>query len=97
MGLPQPGGEQVDVGGGVLADALEHIDQVVVRIDAVQAAGDDEALDDADMLGAEFCPGEHPCLPPHWNCPQRPLEVIGVDGDIRIGEEDFQCPAPVPS
>ncbi len=60
MGLPQPGGEQVDVGSGVLADALEHIDQVVVGIDAVQTAGNDEALNDADMFGAELRPGEHP-------------------------------------
>jgi hypothetical protein len=47
----------MDVGGGVLADALKHIDQVVIGIDAVQTTGDDQALDDADMLGAELGPG----------------------------------------
>ena len=33
---------------------------VAVGIDAVQAAGDDQALQDADVLGAEFGPTEHP-------------------------------------
>ncbi len=90
MGLPQPGGEQVNLCSGVLADALKHIDQVVVGIDAVQAAGDDQALDDADMFRTEFRPGKHPRLPTHRNRPERTLQVVGVDGDIRIGEEDFE-------
>jgi hypothetical protein len=31
-----------------------------VRVDLVQSAGDDQALHDADLLGAEFGPAEHP-------------------------------------
>jgi hypothetical protein len=42
----------------MLADALQHIDQVGIRIDAVQAAGDQEALDDAYLLGTQFGPAE---------------------------------------
>jgi hypothetical protein len=43
---------------GVLCDALEHIDEIGIRIDAVQSAGDDQTLDDADVSGAEFGPAE---------------------------------------
>ena len=39
----------------MLADLLQHIDQVGVRIDAMQPAGDDQALDDA-VLAAELGP-----------------------------------------
>ncbi len=52
--LPQARCEFRNPGGGVLCHALEHIDEVGVGIDAVQAAGDDQALDDADVAGAEF-------------------------------------------
>jgi hypothetical protein len=37
-----------------------YVDQVGVRIDAVEPAGDDEALDDADVFGLELSPAEHP-------------------------------------
>ena len=32
------------------SDALQHIDQVGVRADALQAAGDHEALEDTQLL-----------------------------------------------
>ncbi|GAB1425839.1 hypothetical protein MASR2M16_30730 [Thauera terpenica] len=60
MLLPQPRRELRDVGGRVLADALEHVDEIVVRIDFVESTGRNQALDDADMLGAELGPAEHP-------------------------------------
>ena len=44
----------------MLADPLQHIDEIGVRIDAVESAGDDQALDDADVLGAELGPAEEP-------------------------------------
>ena len=64
----------------MLSDTLQHIDEILIRIDAVQATGDDQALNDTDMLGAEFRPAEIPILSAHGNGPQRPLQVIGVDG-----------------
>jgi hypothetical protein len=39
-------------------NSLQHIDEIGVRVDTVQAAGDDQTLDDADVLGAEFGPAE---------------------------------------
>ena len=41
--LPQPWGELSDIGRRVLSHALKHIDQVVIGIDAMQPAGDDQA------------------------------------------------------
>jgi hypothetical protein len=44
----------------MLADALQDVDQVGVGIDAVEPAGDDQALDDADLFGAQLGPAEEP-------------------------------------
>ena len=52
MLLPQTRRELRNFGGGVLCHALKHIDEVGVGIDAVEATGDDQALDDADVAGA---------------------------------------------
>jgi hypothetical protein len=46
--------------GRVSADALQHVHQVGLRIQAVQFAGGDQTLDDPQMFGAEFGPAEQP-------------------------------------
>jgi hypothetical protein len=51
---PQPGGELCDVGGRVLANTLEDVDEIVVRIDLVQPRGRDQALNNANMLGPQL-------------------------------------------
>ena len=48
--------------GGMEADPLQHVDQIGVGIDALQAAGGQQALDDADVLGADLGPAEQPVL-----------------------------------
>ena len=45
-----------------LSDALQDIDQVVVRVDVVWPVGEDEALQDDDVPGIEFGPAEPPVL-----------------------------------
>jgi hypothetical protein len=40
----------------MLVDALEHVDQVGVGVDVVQLAGDDQALEGGDGLGADLGP-----------------------------------------
>ena len=40
----------------MLADALQDVDQIRVRVHAVQSAGREQALDYADALGAELRP-----------------------------------------
>jgi|AOMP01.1.fsa_nt_gi hypothetical protein len=43
-------------GAGVLADPLQDIDQVIVRVDIVESAGGEQTLHDADLFGAQFRP-----------------------------------------
>lgn len=38
----------------MLSDALQHIDLVVLRPDVMQPAGDDQALGDSDLPGAQL-------------------------------------------
>ena len=49
MLLPQLGREFGDSAGGLIGDALQNVDEIAVRIDALQPTGDDQALDDADL------------------------------------------------
>ena len=62
--FPQSWSELDDTGGWMLADPLQNIDQVSVRIDAVQTAGHDQTLSDTDVLRAELCPTEFHDLRP---------------------------------
>ena len=63
MLLPQPRGEFGTPRRGVLADPLQHVDEVCVHLDLVQPTGGDQALHDADLLGAEFGPAKVPIFP----------------------------------
>jgi len=56
--FPPPGGEVFHLGSGMEGDALEHVDQVGIGIDAVEPASGDQTLDDADLLGAGLSPGK---------------------------------------
>ena len=88
--FPQAWSEFGDAAGGMLADPLQHIDEVGVRIDAVEPARDDQALDDADVLRAEFCPAEEPGFSAHRYDAQRSLQVVRVNRNIGICEEEFE-------
>ncbi len=43
----------MDVEGRVGIDPLQHIDEVDIRINALQATGSNQALDDADIAGPD--------------------------------------------
>ena len=90
-GFPEPGGELGDARGGMLADALQDVDQVGVGIDAMESAGDDQALDDADLFGAELGPAEEPGPSAHGDDAQCALEMVGIDRDIGIGDEHLEA------
>ena len=75
----------------MLADALQYIDQVGVRIDAVQPAGDDQALDDTDLFGAQLSPAEEPGFSAHGTTLSARSKMIGIDRNIRIGEEHLEA------
>jgi len=55
-----PRGDHVDLTGEWAVDALGDIDQVVVGVDVVQAAGDDQALGGGHRLGADLTPAPGP-------------------------------------
>jgi 5-methylcytosine-specific restriction endonuclease McrA len=76
--------ELIDQRCGMLTYALQDIDQVVVWIDVVQAAGHEQALDDADMLGAHFGPTEHSIFATERYDPQRTFQMVRVDPDIGV-------------
>jgi hypothetical protein len=58
--FPQARGQLGNLRRGVLRDAQEHIDKIGIGINAVQSAGDDQALDYSDISGAEFGPAKEP-------------------------------------
>ena len=89
--LPEPRGEFGNASRGVVADALDHINEVGIRINAVQPAGNDQAFDDPDLFGAKLGPAEQPCLSAHRDATQCALKVMGVDRHIRIGQEYFEA------
>jgi len=60
--LPQPGSELGDPRGGMLAHALQDIDEIDVRVDALEPASRDQALHDASVLGADLGPAKEPVL-----------------------------------
>ena len=85
--FPEPRRQFGDSRCGVLADPLQDIDQIGVRVDAVQSTSDDQTLDDADVPGAELSPTEKPGFSTHGNDTQRALDMVGVDRYVRIGEK----------
>ena len=60
--FPQPWREVGDLARRVFTDALQDVDQVGVGIYALEPAGDQQALGDADAFGADLGPGEQPVL-----------------------------------
>jgi hypothetical protein len=80
--LPLARREFGDAAHRVFTDPLQNIDQVGVWIDAMQSAGHDQTLDDADVLGTEFGPAEEPGLATHRNDAQCSFQMVRVDRDI---------------
>jgi len=76
--LPTPRREFVYATGGMVGNALQDVDEVVVRIDALQAAGDAEALHDADVFGAHLGRAEEPVVSAHGDDAQRALKMVRV-------------------
>ena len=90
MLFPESGRQLDDPTGRVDAHALKHIHQVRIGIDAVQPAGADQALDDADVGGPDFAPAEQPVPSPHRDRAQAAFEMVRIDRHVGIAEEDFQ-------
>ena len=88
--FPQARGEELDLKGGMGIDALEDIDEIDIGIDALEATGGQQTLDDADMAGTHFRPTEQPVAPAQGNGANLPFQMIGIDGHVGIGQKHFQ-------
>ena len=84
MLFPEAGGKQVDLKGRVGIDPLEHINQVRIGIDTLQATRGDQALDHADVAGTHLRPTEEPCFAAPGNGPNLPLKVVSIERDVRL-------------
>jgi hypothetical protein len=69
----------MDLQGRMDIDALEHIHQKAVGIDALQTTGSEQTLNDANMARAHFCPTEQPVASAHRNRANLPLQMIGIN------------------
>jgi hypothetical protein len=58
--FPEARRQEFHLAGGVLTDALQDIDEIVIGIDAMQAASHDEGVGDAHVVRAHLSPTEHP-------------------------------------
>lgn len=63
MLLPQPWHEFSYARCQVHCNALQHVHNVGVQVDAVQPASPDQAVDDARVLGTHLGPAEQPIAP----------------------------------
>ena len=88
--LPQSRRQRGDITCGMILDALQHIDHVDVGVDPLQPACGDQALEDADTLGADLGPAEHPILAAESDGSDLPLEVIRVDRHVGVFEKYLQ-------
>lgn len=61
--LPHPRRQLDHVGGGMQRHPLQHVDEIAVRIHALQPAGDQQALNEAHLARPEFGPAEQPGFP----------------------------------
>lgn len=75
----------------MLVDALQHINEVIIRIDVAQSAGRQEALHNADVVAPQLGPAEQPVLFSHRDNPQGALEVICVDRYLGVVQVDRQA------
>lgn len=81
--FPAPRDELFDVLGRVAVDALEDIDEVVVGFDGVQTAGDQQALDGGDGLGADLAQQNSQFLRPRIGRRARSRWlVLGTSGSL---------------
>ena len=92
MLFPQSGSELGHVFGGVRANPLEHVYEIIVGVDALESARTEEALDDAEMLGSELCPAEHPISPSYRYGSNLSFDPVRVYGHVGIFQEDLQWP-----
>jgi len=74
----------------MLPYALQDVDEVVVRVDVVKPAGDEQTLHDANVLGSQLGPAEEPVASTHGNHAQCAFDMVRIDRHLRIIEKDLK-------
>ena len=77
------------------SDALQHIDQISVRVDTLQAAGQHEALEESQLLSTQLGPTKQVILSSHGNNPQSTFQMVGIHRHMGITEKDLQFRLPL--
>src|SRR5215470_13908752 len=85
--LPGFGSEAEDVASGVPADADEHVAEVVVRVDAVEAAGREDRVQDAGPFGSGLATCEEPVLAAEGDAAKLALGRVVVEPQPPVVEE----------
>jgi len=80
----------MDVKGGMGNDPLQHIDEGGIGSKPLQAAGGNQALDNADIPCAHFCPAEEPVMLAHSNGANLALQMIRIQQDVEVFQKAFQ-------
>ena len=75
----------------VNAYALQYVQEVSVRVDAIQPARPDEALHDTGVLGTDFGPAEQPNAAIDWYYTQRAFKMVLVYVYGGVRREHLQC------
>ena len=75
-------------------DPLQHINEINIRVDLVQRARGDQALDLTDALSTELGPTEEPIFPAHRDRAQRSLQVVRVDRKVGVRKEELEPTSP---
>jgi hypothetical protein len=77
--FPASGGQLLDSTVGMDTDALQHVHEIRIRMDAVEAAGRGEAVENGQALGSDLSPTEVPKISTDRNGSDLALEMIGID------------------
>ena len=71
-------------------DALDHVGQVAVRLDAGELAGLDQGCDHGPVLGAAVVAGEEGVIAGERDRADGALDHVGVDLDATVVEEQAE-------
>ena len=88
--LPHPRRKFLHSTGRMLINPLQHIGEIGVGVDVMQSTSGQQALDYTNILSSYLCPVKQPVLSPHRYHPQCPLQMVGINGHIRITEVGFE-------
>jgi hypothetical protein len=83
--LPQAWDQKVNRAGGMRIDTWEHIDEIDVGSDTLQATRRQYTVDHSPLPGTDFRPTDQPVFAPERHGPNLPFPMSGIKGHVGIG------------